>query len=111
MCGIVGIYNLGTSLKDESPYIKWCNQTMKRRGPDSNGVWKEEDNKYITGFVRLAIRDFSPLGNQPMVSDCGNYVISVNGEIYNTEFLKLKLSGYNIKFKSTTDTEVLLYLS
>jgi asparagine synthase (glutamine-hydrolysing) len=110
MCGIVGIYNYSSLFTDESLYIKWCNQTMNRRGPDSNGVWKEEDNKYITGFVRLAIRDLSPLGNQPMVSDCGNYVISFNGEIYNTEFLKLKLSGFNIQFKSTTDTEVLLYL-
>jgi asparagine synthase (glutamine-hydrolysing) len=110
MCGIVGIYNLGTSFKDESPYIKWCNQTMKRRGPDSNGIWKEEENKYTTGFVRLAIRDLSPLGNQPMVSECGNYVISFNGEIYNTDLLKLKLSKFNIQFKSTTDTEVLLHL-
>jgi asparagine synthase (glutamine-hydrolysing) len=110
MCGIVGIYNFSSSNNDESNYINWCNHTMKRRGPDSNGIWKEEENKYTTGFVRLAIRDLSPLGNQPMVSECGNYVISFNGEIYNTDLLKLKLSEFNIQFKSTTDTEVLLYL-
>jgi asparagine synthase (glutamine-hydrolysing) len=110
MCGIVGIYNFGSSLEDETLYIEWCNQTMKRRGPDSNGVWKEVTNKYITGFVRLAIRDLSPSGNQPMISECGNYVISFNGEIYNIDLLKLKLSEFNIQFKSTTDTEVLLYL-
>jgi asparagine synthase (glutamine-hydrolysing) len=110
MCGIVGIYNFSSSLTEESPYIKWCNQTMKRRGPDSNGIWKQIENKYITGFVRLAIRDLSPLGNQPMVSDCGNYVISFNGEIYNIDTLKQKLSVFSIQFKSSTDTEVLLYL-
>ena len=110
MCGIVGIYNFISSNNDESNYINWCNQTMKRRGPDSNGIWKEQLNKYITGFVRLAVRDLSPLGNQPMVSECGNYVISFNGEIYNTDLLKLKLSEFNIQFKSTSDTEVLLYL-
>jgi asparagine synthase (glutamine-hydrolysing) len=110
MCGIVGIYNFVSSINDESTYINWCNQTMNRRGPDSNGIWKQLENKYITGFVRLAIRDLSPLGNQPMVSDCGNYVISFNGEIYNTDTLKQKLSEFSIQFKSTTDTEVLLYL-
>jgi asparagine synthase (glutamine-hydrolysing) len=81
---------------------------MKHRGPDSQRLWDNDEN-YITGFCRLAIRDLSPNGNQPMLSDCGNYCISFNGEIYNTDALITALLPYRKSYKSTADTEVLLY--
>ncbi len=59
--------------------------------------------------MRLAIRDLTENGNQPMVSACGNYVISFNGEMYNTAPFKERLQKKGITFRSTTDTEVLLY--
>jgi asparagine synthase (glutamine-hydrolysing) len=80
---------------------------MNHRGPDSNGVWYNDH--YITGFVRLAIRDLSYNGNQPMLSACGNYCLTFNGEIYNVERFRADLRSKGVAFKSTTDTEVLLY--
>jgi len=81
---------------------------MKRRGPDSQKIWHNSEN-YITSFARLAIRDLSEQGDQPMLSDCKNYCISFNGEIYNTNELKQKLKPYRSCFQSTSDTEILLY--
>ncbi len=81
---------------------------MAHRGPDAEGIWQNNKN-YITGFVRLAIRDLSRHGNQPMVSDCGNYCISFNGEIYNAGDFKWQLEKKGVRFKSTSDSEILLY--
>src|SRR3954469_17046708 len=81
---------------------------MYHRGPDSNGIWTNQKN-YIAGFVRLSILDLSENGNQPMISSCGKYAISFNGELYNSEGFKPALRALGVSFKSTTDTEVLLY--
>ena len=81
---------------------------MHHRGPDSNGVWTNNQN-YIAGFVRLSIVDLSVNGNQPMLSSCGKYALSFNGEIYNTARYKTLLQQEGVSFRSTTDTEVLLY--
>ena len=110
MCGIVGVFKFEEDKFPEEKYLKWCLDNMRHRGPDSNGIWHSEGELYSTGFVRLAIRDLSDVGNQPMLSNCGNYIISYNGEIYNTDFLRKKLSPFNIDFRSKTDTEILLYL-
>lgn len=107
MCGIVGMY---TYNRDDLQYdyFKWCLQTMKHRGPDAEGFWDNKQN-YITGFARLAIRDLSEMGNQPMLSECGDFCISFNGEIYNTDVLIALLKPYRTHFSSECDTEVLLY--
>lgn len=107
MCGIVGIYNFNRNPLRED-YIGWCLKTMKHRGPDSLGVWHNSEN-YIAGFARLAIRDLSAKGYQPMLSSCGNFCITFNGEIYNTAELKNLIKNHHSQFVSTSDTEVLLY--
>ncbi len=107
MCGIIGIYSFKHNLANKESYVNWCLQTMQHRGPDSNGIWQHKN--YITGFVRLAIRDVSPSGSQPMVSECGNYCLTFNGEIYNAEDYKFQLQQKGVVFKSTSDTEILLY--
>ncbi len=107
MCGIVGIYNFKKK-EAELSYVNWCLSAMKHRGPDAQTIWQNNKN-YITGFARLAIRDLSVNGNQPMLSDCGNYCISFNGEIYNTGYVKKLLEPYRSSYKSTSDTELLLY--
>ncbi len=107
MCGIVGLIQHQSTSFNNQKYIEWCLQTMHHRGPDSNGVWGNE--AYHTGFVRLAIRDLSECGNQPMHSQCGRYVLSFNGELYNSDDFKVILEKDGIQFKSTADTEVLLY--
>lgn len=106
MCGIVGTYYFKNRNTDKE-YIEWCIKTMKHRGPDSNGIWQH--NNYSTGFVRLAIQDISESGNQPMLSNCGNYAITFNGEIYNAFDYKPMLEEKGVVFKSTGDTEIVLY--
>lgn len=108
MCGIIGIYSYKKNVTAEEAYVKRCLKTMRHRGPDSDGVWHNDAN-YITGFVRLAIRDLSEHGNQPMLSACGNYCITFNGEIYNAEKFRQPLINKGVEFKSTSDTEILLY--
>lgn len=108
MCGIVGVFNYCDSVESETPFIHWALKSMHHRGPDSNGIWSNNIN-YITGFVRLSILDLSEHGNQPMLSACGNYAISFNGEIYNTDSYRRRLQQEGVVFHSTTDTEVLLY--
>lgn len=110
MCGIVGIYNKNGSLPENETkvFLKKSLEKMKRRGPDGQKS-VIINNFYATGFVRLAIRDLSKNGMQPMQTDCGKYTITFNGEIYNTELLYKNLEPYNISFNSTTDTELILY--
>ena len=108
MCGIVGVFNYRNQEQSDRPFINWALESMHHRGPDSNGVWTNHKN-YIAGFVRLSILDLSVNGNQPMISSCGNYALSFNGEMYNTNEYKRRLQREGVQFKSTTDTEVLLY--
>ncbi len=107
MCGITGIYNFKRSALQKD-FVSRCLVTMHHRGPDSQCIWDNGEN-YITGFCRLAIRDLSVNGNQPMLSLCGNYCITFNGEIYNTNILKNLLRPFKTSFVSTSDTEILLY--
>ncbi len=111
MCGIVGVYSKVGRLNKEKTtlFLDKSLVEMRFRGPDSS---KKEilDNYYASGFVRLAIRDLSDNGMQPMQTNCKKHTITFNGEIYNTTFLLEKLKPYNISFNSTTDTEIILYL-
>lgn len=108
MCGIVGVFSFSERPEVDLPFIRWANSTMVRRGPDAEGIWTNNKN-YSSGFRRLAIRDLSPEANQPMVSDCGNYVLTFNGEIYNTDSLRRELTVLGVRFRTTSDTEILLY--
>ena len=107
MCGIAGMF---TFVSDDLylDYFSWCMDTMRRRGPDAEGMWQNQLN-YITVFTRLAIRDLSVEANQPMLSECGKYVISFNGELYNTGSITQALLPYRQHFRTTSDTEILLY--
>jgi len=105
MCGICGIIDFKNNGVEESS-LKSMMQAMKHRGPDDEGIFTE-DNIGL-GFVRLSIIDLSPLGHQPMFSEDGKYVIVFNGEIYNYIEIREELKAKGYKFKSNSDTEVLL---
>ena len=87
MCGIVGIYDLTASTPQEQllATATAMADTVAHRGPDDAGVWADERAGLALGHRRLAIRDLSPTGHQPMVSSCGRYVIVYNGEIYSQD--------------------------
>jgi asparagine synthase (glutamine-hydrolysing) len=107
MCGIAGIYSY-TNKKPDTAYLEWCISTMKRRGPDDEGLWTNHSN-YAAAFVRLSVRDITHNGHQPMLSSDGKHCISFNGEIYNAADIKNRLTAIGCKWLSDTDTECLLY--
>jgi asparagine synthase (glutamine-hydrolysing) len=83
--------------------------TIAHRGPDDSGAWVDEDAGIALAFRRLAIVDLSPAGHQPMVSADGRYVIIFNGEIYNYLDLRRELAADGVAFRSSSDTEVILF--
>jgi asparagine synthase (glutamine-hydrolysing) len=105
MCGIAGIVDL-----DGSPVtcadIKLMTDAIAHRGPDGEGQWCE--GPVGLGHRRLAIIDLSEEASQPMVSLDGRYVITYNGEVYNFRELRRELEKSGSRFKSHSDTEVVL---
>jgi len=101
MCGIVGFSGPPNSTK-----INAALNSISHRGPD--GLSSYEDEYISLGHVRLSIIDIK-MGDQPMHSEDGRYVIIFNGEIYNYQVLKKKLIENGRILKTNSDTEVLLY--
>jgi asparagine synthase (glutamine-hydrolysing) len=82
---------------------------QKYRGPDNTSLLAIENEEGYIGHNRLNIVDQNQGSNQPFISSCGNYIISFNGEIYNYKEIALRYLP-NFKFKTKSDTEVLLEL-
>ncbi|WRH76549.1 MAG: asparagine synthase (glutamine-hydrolyzing) [Sphingobium sp.] len=80
------------------------------RGPDATGVYHNKINEWYIDALhrRLSIIDLNHHANQPFISKCGSHVLIYNGEIYNWKSLKIDLINYGSKFKTNSDTEVLL---
>ena len=111
MCGISGFLSFNKNFNESVESLKQITNRIKHRGPDATGYWTcVKDNIYL-GHTRLSILDLSTNGNQPMISSCGRYVISFNGEIYNFREKSIKLvQEHNVKLSNKTDTLVLLEL-
>jgi asparagine synthase (glutamine-hydrolysing) len=104
MCGIVGEF----SPTVDEQVIARLTRMMARRGPDDEGLWVEPQ-RCAFGFRRLAILDLSPSGHQPMLTPDERWVLVFNGEIYNFQELRAQLEQEGVRFRSTGDSEVLLY--
>ena len=98
MCGIAGLNWSDRSLTEQ------MNKCLVHRGPDDAGIFVDEG--VSLGHQRLAILDLSAAGHQPM--EFADLVITYNGEIYNYLELKDELEKAGCKFKSQSDTEVIL---
>ena len=83
---------------------------MRARGPDGAGLWWSEDRRCGIAHRRLSIIDLSERANQPMVSADGRLSIVFNGEIYNYPALRTELQTEGTRFRTTSDTEVILHL-
>lgn len=107
MCGLVGFI---TDNKQENVISAMLDQ-LSYRGPDDNGVFiSAQANGYVhLGQNRLAIQDTSKKGHQPFISDCAQYVVVFNGEVYNFKTIRERLEKLGQKFISGSDTEVILY--
>ncbi|WP_432589160.1 asparagine synthase (glutamine-hydrolyzing) [Streptomyces sp. HD1123-B1] len=104
MCGIAGTYRWpdGKAVADR------LTDTLAHRGPDGAGRYGHPagDGEVQLGHRRLAIIDLSGTGAQPMVS--GGLALTYNGELYNAPELRAELTAAGVRFRGTSDTEVLL---
>lgn len=111
MCGVAGIYSYNLNGPAVSPHeLRLIRDHMRSRGPDGAGEWYSQSNRAGLAHRRLSIIDLDERADQPMVSDTGRYVISFNGEIYNYRELRRNLERKGYKFRTTSDTEVILHL-
>ncbi|MBR3897701.1 MAG: asparagine synthase (glutamine-hydrolyzing) [Bacilli bacterium] len=100
MCGFCGYIN-----NKEKDYIKEMNDAIIHRGPDDESYYKDEN--IAMGFRRLSIIDLQG-GRQPISNEDDTMIITFNGEIYNFKEIKEDLIQKGHKFKTKTDTEVIL---
>lgn len=107
MCGITGLVYFDNLRKIEHSVIRNMTDSIIHRGPDDEGIYSR--NNVGLGFRRLSIIDLNT-GHQPLANEDESMWIIFNGEIYNYLEQKeiLKKKGY--KFKTATDTEVILHL-
>jgi len=104
MCGITGLLSFYSSV--EESIIHLMNEELTHRGPDGEGLWLQ-DNVAI-GHRRLAIIDLET-GQQPLCNEDRTVWITFNGEIYNFLELRDQLEGYGHRFKTRSDTEVIVH--
>ncbi len=111
MCGIASIfaYNRDVPPVDRDELVR-IREAMSARGPDGAGLWLSEDRRIGLAHRRLSIIDLTDSGAQPMAIEDGRYRIVFNGEIYNYRALRRELEAAGRRFRSTSDTEVLLHL-
>ena len=111
MCGIAGVfaYRIGSPAVDPAALLR-IRDSMVKRGPDGAGMWIADDGRVGLAHRRLAIIDLSDSGAQPMFTEDGALCITFNGEIYNYRALRDELEAKGVRFRSTSDTEVLLHL-
>lgn len=107
MCGIAGFWNFNNQ-PASSDLIYRMRESLYHRGPDAGAHWI--NGALALGHRRLSILDLSESANQPFRSPCGNFTLVFNGEIFNFQTFYPELKQKGIVFKTTSDTEVLLYL-
>jgi asparagine synthase (glutamine-hydrolysing) len=107
MCGITGILSPDPrGAAERARLVSEMTCTLAHRGPDDSGSWT--DAHIALGHTRLSIIDLSAAGHQPFVDETGRYVLVYNGEIYNYLELRERLAGLGHRFRTHTDTEVVL---
>jgi len=121
MCGIAGFVNVDGAPADAGVAAAMT-RAIRHRGPDDRGqvrlslrrgeIIADADATADTaiGFHRLKVLDLSEQGHQPMVNRAGTIVLACNGEVYNAFDFTPELEAAGFRFRSKTDTEVLLHL-
>jgi len=116
MCGICGKLSYGNKPIDEKLLEKMC-KTLSYRGPDDEGFFcnsnlKTQNSKVHIGLGhrRLSIIDLSDAGHQPMCNEDETIWLVYNGEIYNFKKIRVELETKGHRFRSNTDSEVIIHL-
>jgi len=105
MCGLGGELRLDGGRPDVAAVAR-MSACLHPRGPDSSGAWSH--GPIALNHHRLKIIDLSDAGAQPMLDEELRLVIVFNGCIYNHRELRADLEGYGYRFRSHSDTEVIL---
>jgi len=110
MCGIAGLVDIagGRAADELGRLAAAMGAVQAHRGPDSSGLWTSPRAAVAFAHQRLAIQDLSAAGHQPMLSPCGRFALTYNGEIYNGAELRGRLEAEGCRFRGLSDTEVLL---
>ncbi|MDI6773849.1 MAG: asparagine synthase (glutamine-hydrolyzing) [Verrucomicrobiota bacterium] len=106
MCGIAGIVNFSGEPVTEATVRVMC-EAIRHRGPDDDGYLV--DGNVALGNRRLSIIDLSEKGRQPIFNEDGTLAIVYNGEIYNYASIRKDLESRGHRFRSDTDTEVIVH--
>ncbi len=111
MCGISGALRLAPDAPElDRDELRRVRDTMASRGPDGAGEWWSPSGRAGLLHRRLAIIDLSPAAAQPMQSADGRHVLVFNGEIYNHAELRAELEREGVRFRTRSDSEVVLEL-
>jgi asparagine synthase (glutamine-hydrolysing) len=105
MCGISGVL-----FRHPSAPVTVADERQRHRGPDDGGQYRDPFGRAQLHFRRLAIIDLSCAGHQPMSNEDGTVWVVFNGEIYNFAQLRVELERRGHRFRSRTDSEVLVHL-
>lgn len=108
MCRITGFWDFDATGYNLEETAEKMNNTLYHGGPDDGGIFVDQQAGLAIGNRRLAIIDLSPQGHQPMFSENRSKAIVFNGEIYNFAEIKEQLLKLGHKFRSHSDTEVIL---
>ena len=106
MCGICGQFNFSSNTPVLHEQLERMTQTIEHRGPDDHGFFL--DRNLGLGFRRLSIIDLGG-GHQPMSDGEETVWVVFNGEIYNYEELRTELQGHGHRFRTNSDTEVIIH--
>jgi asparagine synthase (glutamine-hydrolysing) len=107
MCGILGIINLDRARPADEQTARAMAAALRHRGPDDEGFYFK--GQVALGMRRLAIIDLAG-GHQPISNEDGSVWVVFNGEIYNFQALRAELEARGHRFRTHSDTEVLVHL-
>ncbi len=107
MCGLAGFWQFHAT-PDFDVASRMAGQ-LRHRGPDASGVWLDSESGLAMAHQRLAVIELSAAGKQPMISSCGRFVLTFNGEIYNHKDLRRSLEHEfgTLDWRGHSDTETL----
>ena len=105
MCGIAGAYGGAHRISGHQDLIAGMLRQIEHRGPDEAGCYL--DDRLVMGTVRLSIIDLTH-GSQPVGSEDGRWWLCYNGELYNYRELRAELIRLGMRFRTDSDTEVVL---
>jgi asparagine synthase (glutamine-hydrolysing) len=109
VCGIVGML-CREGASGDGAALERMREAIAHRGPDDAGAYRSPDGRVLLGHRRLSIVDLSPAGHQPMSNEDGTVWLTFNGEIYNHADLRPALEARGHRFRSRTDSEVIIHL-